>query len=116
MEDLVRLRASEPLERIGGALFEHGAVIVEGLLDGVALDRFNAELGPLLEQAEPDLGSHINDAVTSFLGERMRHVTGVAGKSRVFVDQILCHPVYMAVCDAVFGQQRHVSAQHRSRS
>ena len=101
MADLQRIKASEPLERITSAVLDHGAVIVEGMIDGETLDRFNAELDPLLEDANPALGSQINDAVTSFLGDRMRHVTGLAGKSGVFVEEILGHPAYLAVCEAV---------------
>jgi ectoine hydroxylase-related dioxygenase (phytanoyl-CoA dioxygenase family) len=100
MIGLVRVKASEPVDRITSALLDEGAVIVEELLDGMTLDRFNAELEPLLEMAEPDLGSHINDAVTSFLGKQMRHVTGLAGKSGIFATEILGHPIYEAACQA----------------
>ena len=49
--DLQRVKASEPAEHITAALDADGAVIVEELLDTDLLDRFNAELDPLLDAA-----------------------------------------------------------------
>jgi ectoine hydroxylase-related dioxygenase (phytanoyl-CoA dioxygenase family) len=102
--DLLRIEASEPAGTITEALAEHGAVIVEGLLDPDLCQRFNNELDPLLAQASPDHdGRFVNEAIAWFFGRQTRHVTGVAGKSRVFATEILPHPVYLAVCDAVLG-------------
>lgn len=103
MSEIDRLRASEPASEIADALASRGVVIVEGLLDPDLLARFNAELDPLVAAADPARGQFINDAVAWFFGERTRHVTGVAAKSRVFATEILTHPIYLAVCDAVLG-------------
>lgn len=43
----------------------------------------------------------LNPAVQWFFGAQTRDVTGVAGKSRVFATEILTHPMYRAVCDAI---------------
>jgi ectoine hydroxylase-related dioxygenase (phytanoyl-CoA dioxygenase family) len=83
------------------ALLADGAVIVEGLLDDELLRRFNCELDPVLASTRPDGAKFINDAVAWFFGDRTRHVTGVAGKSRVFATEILTHARYAAACDAV---------------
>jgi ectoine hydroxylase-related dioxygenase (phytanoyl-CoA dioxygenase family) len=102
--DLPRLQATEPGDAIGAALAEHGAVVVEDLLDAELLDRFNAELEPLLAGASTDHdGKFLNDAVAWFFGAHTRHLTGVAGKSSVFASEILPHPVFMAVCDEVLA-------------
>jgi ectoine hydroxylase-related dioxygenase (phytanoyl-CoA dioxygenase family) len=102
MTDLVRIKASEPAEHITEALLDQGAVIVEDLLDPDLLERFNAELDPLLERAPSDHdGKFVNEAIAWFFGAQTRHLTGVAGKSRVFATEILPHPVYLAVGDAV---------------
>jgi ectoine hydroxylase-related dioxygenase (phytanoyl-CoA dioxygenase family) len=102
MKDLVRVKASEPTEEITAVLQEDGAVVVEELLSPDLLDRFNSELDPLLLTASPDHDrKFINDAVAWFFGNKTRHVTGIAGKSPVFSTEILTHPVYMAVCEAV---------------
>ncbi len=97
-----RLEAGGSNERVVEGLREHGAVIVEGLLDPELLARFNAELDPLLEQVSPDR-SYLNPAIDFFFGDRVRQITGVAGKSRIFGEEILCHPFYGALCDAILG-------------
>jgi ectoine hydroxylase-related dioxygenase (phytanoyl-CoA dioxygenase family) len=100
--DLTRIKADEPVELIVEALERDGAVIVEGLLGPDLLDRFNAEIDPLLDAASAgDQRRFINDAIGWFFGAQTRHVSGVAGKSRVFATEILVHPVYRALCDAV---------------
>ena len=84
------------------ALEADGAVIVEGLLDADVLARFNAELDPLLDVAPVAKDrDFLNPAVQWFFGAQTRDVTGVAGKSRVFATEILTHPMYRAVCDAI---------------
>ncbi len=90
------------LEKITGELQEHGAVILEGLLDHDTLARFNAELDPLLEATSPKR-SFVNPVVEVFFGDKTRHLTGMAAKSRIFAEEILPHPTYMGTCDAVLG-------------
>src|SRR5262245_9103686 len=97
-----RLVASAPTEDIAGGLLEHGAVIVEGVLDADLLARFNAEIDPILGQVSPDR-TYLNPAIDFFYGDRVRQITGVAARSRVFGEEILCHPFYEAVCDAILG-------------
>jgi ectoine hydroxylase-related dioxygenase (phytanoyl-CoA dioxygenase family) len=100
--ELQRLPASAGGEKIVDALQLDGAVIVEDLLDPELLARFNAEIDPFLEAAKPAKDRQfLNDVVQWFFGAETRDVTGVAGKSRVFATEILVHPVYRAVCDAV---------------
>lgn len=84
------------------ALAEHGAVIVEDLLDADTLTRFNAELDPLLAGLSPDR-RFLNPAVDWFFGKHTRHLTAVAAHSRVFASEVLCHPQLLEVCDAVLG-------------
>ena len=104
MGELVRIHASESAEEIAAALAEHGAVVVEELLDGDLLERFNAELDPLLAAASPDHdGKFLNDFIEWFFGHQTRHVTGVAGKSPIFASEILPHPVLTGVAGAVLG-------------
>ncbi len=104
MTHLVRLPVTAPTDAITDALTEHGAVIVEDLLEADQLARFNAELDPLLAGASPDHGGEfVNEAVAWFFGAQTRHVTGIAGKSKVFATEILPHPVYLAVGDAVLA-------------
>ncbi len=94
--------AGEPPQRIAEDLREHGAVIVEGVLDADLLARFNAELDPLLEETSPDR-TYLNPIVDFFFGKRVRQITGVATRSRIFGEEVLCHPFYAGVCDEILG-------------
>jgi ectoine hydroxylase-related dioxygenase (phytanoyl-CoA dioxygenase family) len=97
-----RLRATEPIDRVTDALHEHGAAIVEGVLDPDLLARFNAELDPILAGVSPQR-EYLNPALQFFYGDRVRQITGVASRSRVFGEEILPHPFYGAICDAILG-------------
>lgn len=84
------------------ALERDGAVIIEDLLDTDVLGRFNSELDPFIENAPAAADREfINDAIQWFFGAQTRDVSGVAGKSRVFATEILTHPVYTSICDAI---------------
>lgn len=97
-----RVPAAAPAGTIITALERDGVVIVEDLLDPDLLARFNAELDPLLEAASPGHdAAFINASVAAFFGERTRHVTGVAGRSRAFAAEVLVHPVLLALADHV---------------
>ena len=99
---LPRLRARDGADRVVESLREHGAVILEDLLDAPALARINAEVDPHLAAADP-ARSHLNPAVAWFFGKRTRHVTSLAAKSRSFATDVLCHPLLLGACDAVLG-------------
>jgi ectoine hydroxylase-related dioxygenase (phytanoyl-CoA dioxygenase family) len=97
-----RLAASASTEQIVDGLHEYGAVIVEGVISPDLLARFNAELDPLLEKVSPDR-RYLNPAIDQFYGDRVRQITGMASQSRVFGEEILCHPFYGSLCDAILG-------------
>jgi ectoine hydroxylase-related dioxygenase (phytanoyl-CoA dioxygenase family) len=97
-----RLPAIAPVEDTVAALREHGAVIVEDLLAPDLLARFNAEIDPILAGVTPDR-PYLNPAIDWFYGKCVRQITGVATRSRVFGEEILCHPFYAGICDAVLG-------------
>ena len=79
-------------------LGQTGAVIVEDLLSPDVLERLNAELDPWLG-SDPAERKFINEGVAWFFGKQTDHVTGVAGKSRTFAVDVMCHPLLLAVCD-----------------
>jgi hypothetical protein len=82
---LQRIEADAPDRLLVDALERDGAVIVENLLDRDLLDRFNAEIDPLIEHAPPGKDrSFVNETIKWFFGAETRDVTGVAGRSRVF--------------------------------
>src|SRR5215471_8582188 len=100
--EIPHLCARDGADAAVAALAEHGAVIVEGLLDAAPLARFNGELDPLLAGAQPDR-RFLNPAIEWFFGKRTRHVAAVAAQSRTFATEVLCHRLLLAICDAVLG-------------
>ena len=98
--ELPRFQAKDPFPGIRDALLEHGAVIVEELLDREKLDAINGELDSHVAAADPKIG-HLNPMVQLFFGDKTRHVSGVAAKSRVFADDILCNPLLLSLCDDI---------------
>jgi ectoine hydroxylase-related dioxygenase (phytanoyl-CoA dioxygenase family) len=99
---VARLAASAPTDHVAAALREDGAVIVEGVLSPDLLARFNAEVEPILEQVNP-VRSYLNPAIAFFYGNRVRQITGLAAQSRIFAEEILPHPFYADLCDAILG-------------
>lgn len=92
--------ATDSAAEVTATLQEHGGVIVEGLLEPDLLRRFNAELDPFIAAVSPER-EFLNPGVTFFFGRETRHVTAVAAKSRIFATEILTHPLYRSVCDAI---------------
>ena len=104
MSPLDHLGTASAVEDITAALERDGAAIVEGLIDEDMLSRFNRELDPLLalESTSRDR-QFVNAAVPLFFGSQTRHLTGVAAKSRIFATEIMVHPTYLGVAEAVLG-------------
>ena len=36
-----------------------------------------------------------------FFGDKVRHVSGLAGKSARFAEEVMCHPLLLSLCDAL---------------
>jgi ectoine hydroxylase-related dioxygenase (phytanoyl-CoA dioxygenase family) len=100
-EKIPTLKADASDETALAALEEYGAVIIDDFLSREALHAFNREMDDLLETERGLERDFPNDAIASFFGDAVRHVTGVAGKSKMFVDHVLCHPRYLSICDHV---------------
>lgn len=76
----------------------NGAVIISDFLAAEVLDQFNAEIDPALEKKSVN-HAHPNPAIEFFHGPQTKHLTGVAGVSDTFVNEVLLHPVYKALGD-----------------
>jgi ectoine hydroxylase-related dioxygenase (phytanoyl-CoA dioxygenase family) len=96
-----RVSASAPVADIVAALLDDGAVIVENFLSPAVMRRFNDELEPHLEEAERKTQGYVNDGIAAFFGPNLRHVLAVAQKSDTFIDEVLCHPIYIGVGELV---------------
>ena len=100
MPSLQRCQASDPIEAIHAVLLADGGVIVEGVLEPGLLAHLNAGIDPLLTAADP-AHRHLNPALDAFFGNRTRHVTGLAGKSPAFAEQVMLHPLFTGLCERV---------------
>lgn len=100
-------KADTPPQEIADALLRDGAVIVEGVLAHETLARFNAEIDHWAEGAAGPR-QYMNEVVRDFFGAQARHVPGIAGKSEVFLAEVLCHPLFVGVCDQIL--KPHCSA------
>jgi ectoine hydroxylase-related dioxygenase (phytanoyl-CoA dioxygenase family) len=91
---------TDPVEEISERLRDDGVVIIDGFLARDLLARFNAEIDGVLAST-PDGRALSNPAYQAFHGPHTRHLSGVARHSRIFVEEVLCHPLYQSVCDEI---------------
>ncbi len=95
---LQRFSATADADGIGDALAADGAVIVEGLLSPDVVDRVNAEVEAAVDAADPS-AAMFNPILESFHGAQTKQVPGVPGISPTFAVDVMCHPLYLALCD-----------------
>ena len=97
---LRRFTAADDIELIHAALVDDGAVIIEELLRPEVVARVNAEVEPWIAAADPD-EALFDPIVSAFHGAQTKQVTGMAGISRTFATDVMCHPLLLALCDRV---------------
>jgi ectoine hydroxylase-related dioxygenase (phytanoyl-CoA dioxygenase family) len=95
------LSAADSIADISGALLDQGGIIVENFLSADLLERFNAELDPFVAEADKKDQGFVNEGYAAFYGPAMRHVLAVAQKSDIFIDEILCHPIFVGLGDSI---------------
>ena len=88
---------------ISATLSEHGAVIIEDFLDEATVAALNEEVGPLVDADDPTRREFINPFIADFFGTKVKHLTGLASRSRTFVDEVLLHPLYEAINERILG-------------
>lgn len=102
MPKLKRLPATATVDNVVGALRDDGGVIVERLFAEPVIAAINREVDARLAAADPAM-RHLNPAIQVFFGDRVKHVSGLAGVSRTFATEVMIHPLYLGVCDAILG-------------
>lgn len=95
------LTRADGTDALVSALDEAGAAIIGDLIDEPAIRSILDEVRPHVEVADPEM-THINDVLKEFF-RGVRSVTGLAGKSRTFVDAVMLHPSLLTAADAVIG-------------
>ncbi len=98
-ETLPHLPLSAPEAELFDALERHGGVIVEEFLAPAVVARLNDEIDTIMSSEAGMQRQFTNDDIAEFFGSDVTHVAGLAGKSPVFVDELLCHPAYMSLCE-----------------
>lgn len=98
-----RMTRGDDPDEITAALVEHGAVIIEDFLDPGVVEALNAEVGPIADADDPASRTFVNDVIADFFGKQTKHVAGMASHSPTFATDVLCHPLYEAVCERVLG-------------
>lgn len=98
---LPRLTCSDGTDALVSALDVAGAAIVEDMVAELEIRSILNEVRPHVEAADPEM-AHINDVLKEFF-RGVRNVTGLAGKSRTFVDAVMLNPSLLAAADAVIG-------------
>jgi ectoine hydroxylase-related dioxygenase (phytanoyl-CoA dioxygenase family) len=100
MAELRRVPASAPVEDVVSVLSEDGGVVIQDLIDARTVAAINREVDGWVESADPAM-RHLNPAIQIFFGDRTKHVGGIAGKSRTFATEVMIHPLFLGLCDAI---------------
>jgi ectoine hydroxylase-related dioxygenase (phytanoyl-CoA dioxygenase family) len=97
---IARFDATADPDAIYEALDRDGAAIIERLVSADVVERVNAEVDAAVADADPD-EPLFNPVLQAFHGPHTKQVSGVAGISRTFASEVVCHPVLLALCDRV---------------
>jgi ectoine hydroxylase-related dioxygenase (phytanoyl-CoA dioxygenase family) len=100
--ELRHLPSSTPVDDVVRVLRDDGGVIVEDLIDDRTVAAINHEVDGWVDVADPAM-RHLNPVIQMFFGDRTKHVGGVAGKSRTFATEVMIHPLFLGICDAILG-------------
>ncbi len=100
MPHLNRFPASASIDEVVDALRADGGVIVERLFPERVIAAINREVDAAVAAADPGM-RHLNPAIQAFFGERTKHVSALAAVSRTFATEVMIHPLYLGVCDAI---------------
>jgi Phytanoyl-CoA dioxygenase (PhyH) len=86
------------VDDVYGALVRDGAVIVENLLPLDVVAQVNDDVEAAVAAADPD-EALFNPVIQAFHGPCTKQVSGVAGISRAFAVDVMCHPLLLSLCD-----------------
>jgi ectoine hydroxylase-related dioxygenase (phytanoyl-CoA dioxygenase family) len=92
----------DDLDLLLKGLDEDGAIIVDGLLTQDVVDRVNAEVEEAVASADA-APTMFNPVLEAFHGAQTRHVPGMPGVSPTFAVDVMCHPVYLGLAEALLG-------------
>jgi ectoine hydroxylase-related dioxygenase (phytanoyl-CoA dioxygenase family) len=82
------------------ALRADGAVLIDAFIPPSTVAAIRAEADDAVAAAEAGMRT-VNPAVQAFYGPHTKHVSALAAVSATFADEVIAHPTYDAICDAV---------------
>ena len=77
-----------------------GAVLVDEFVPAATVATIRREVGDAVAAAESGMHT-VNDAVSAFYGPYTKHVSALAAVSPTFANEVIAHPTYAAICDAI---------------
>jgi ectoine hydroxylase-related dioxygenase (phytanoyl-CoA dioxygenase family) len=97
---IARFPDTSDTDALIAALRDDGAVLVDSFIPSGTLAAVHAELGDAVAVAEAGMRT-VNPAVQAFYGPHTKHVSGLAAVSPTFANEVIAHPTYAAMCDAI---------------
>jgi ectoine hydroxylase-related dioxygenase (phytanoyl-CoA dioxygenase family) len=77
-----------------------GAVLVDEFVPAATVATIRREVDDAVAAAESGMHT-VNDAVSAFYGPCTKHVSALAAVSPTFANEVIAHPTYAAICDAI---------------
>jgi ectoine hydroxylase-related dioxygenase (phytanoyl-CoA dioxygenase family) len=100
MASIARFPGPRDPDALVAALRADGAVLVDSFIPPSTVAAIRGEVADAVESAESGMRT-VNAAVQAFYGPYTKHVSGLAAVSPTFADEVIAHPTYTAICDAV---------------
>ncbi len=82
------------------ALRADGAVLVDEFIPAPTVSAIRAEVDDAVAAAEAGMRT-VNPAVQAFYGPHTKHVSALAAVSSTFANEVIAHPTYASICDAI---------------
>jgi ectoine hydroxylase-related dioxygenase (phytanoyl-CoA dioxygenase family) len=82
------------------ALRDDGAVLVDEFIPAATVAAIRAEVDDPVAAAEAGMRT-VNPGVQAFYGPHTKHVSALAAVSPTFANEVIAHPTYAAICDAL---------------
>jgi len=97
---LARFSPDADPDAVCAAIERDGGVIVEGMFPPDVMQRVNDEVDAAVDAADPHQ-EFFNPVLSAFHGPNTKQVAGIPGISRTFAVDVMCHPLYLALCDRI---------------
>jgi hypothetical protein len=97
---LARFTPDADPDVVCAAIERDGGVIVEGMFGPDVMQRVNDEVDAAVDAADPHQ-EFFNPVLSAFHGPNTKQVAGIPGISRTFAVDVMCHPLYLALCDRI---------------